>query len=201
MATSDGDVDIEIHICDEVIVRLRFPEGRQALPFGLLLLTRLRCAGPRARAARTVVAEQRICLALHLSLLLCLACLLFGALSCCFLLLLELFLALLLELNFSYTLRLLNAVDAVQFRGLDGGGFGLGRYARRRVDRVAVQQVLVLLLLCDASVNLGLGPVVVVQALEVVVFPLEEGLAGNFRVGVCERTFVDIEVAVVEALI
>jgi hypothetical protein len=61
--------------------------------------------------------------------------------------------------------------------------------------------VLVLLLLCDASVDLGLGPVVVVQALEVVVFPLEEGLAGNFRVGVCERTFVDIEVAVVEALI
>ena len=201
MATSDGDVDIEIHICDEVIVRLRFPEGRQALPFGLLLLARLRCAGPRARAARTVITEQRVRFALHLGLFLCLACLLFGALSCSLLLLLELLLALLLQLNFSYTLRLLNAVDTVEFCGLDGSGFRLSRYAGRRVDRVAVQQVLVLLLLGDAGVDLGLSPVVVVQALEIVVFPLEEGFAGDFRVGICKGTLVNIKVALVEALI
>jgi hypothetical protein len=197
----DGDVDIEIHIRDEIIVRLWFPERRQALSLGLLLLARLRCARPRARAARTVVTEQRVRLALHLGFLLRLARLLFGALSGRFLLLLELLLALLLELNFSHALRLVDAVDTVEFCGLDGGGFRLGRYAWRRVDRIAVQQVLVLLLLDDAGIDLGLGPVVVVQAFEIVVFPLEEGLGGDFRVGICERSFVDVEVSLVEALV
>ena len=61
--------------------------------------------------------------------------------------------------------------------------------------------MLVLPCLCDARVDLGLGPVVVVQALEVGVLALEEGLGGGFGAGLKERGVVGVEVAVIEALV
>lgn len=69
------------------------------------------------------------------------------------------------------------------------------------VNRVAVEQVLVLLRLCNARVDLLLGPVVVLEALEVTVFPLEEGCGGDFRVRLGKRLLVYVEVALVEALV
>lgn len=64
-----------------------------------------------------------------------------------------------------------------------------------------MQQVVVLPRLCDARVDLGLGPVVVVQGLEVGVLALEERLGGGFGAGLQERGVVRVEVAVVEALV
>ena len=64
-----------------------------------------------------------------------------------------------------------------------------------------MQQILVLPRLCDARVDLGLGPVVVLQGLKVGVLALQERLGGDFGAGFEERGLVCVEVAVVEALV
>jgi hypothetical protein len=53
----------------------------------------------------------------------------------------------------------------------------------------------------NARADVGVGPVVVLQCFEVIVFALEEGLGGDLGAGFGEGLLVDVEVVVGEALV
>jgi len=53
----------------------------------------------------------------------------------------------------------------------------------------------------DAGADVGVGPVVVVEALEVIDFAGEKSLGGDFGAGFGERGGVDVEVLLGEALV
>lgn len=61
--------------------------------------------------------------------------------------------------------------------------------------------MLVLLRFCDTCIDFWFGPVVVLETLEVFVFPLKEGLGGDFCIRLSERLLVDIEVPFIETLV
>jgi hypothetical protein len=53
----------------------------------------------------------------------------------------------------------------------------------------------------NACADVGVGPVVVLQGFEVVVFALKEGLGGDLGTGFGEGLLVDVEIVVGEALV
>jgi hypothetical protein len=103
--------------------------------------------------------------------------------------------------GFLHTLSFVDASFAIEFCDAGGCGFGLGGDAGLGVGGLAVEEVCEFLGFGYAGADVCVGPVVVLEGFEVVVFALEEGLGGDLGIVFEQRLLVDVEVLLGEALV